>query len=363
MESSGRQSAFRASRDLQSECSEQIRLPAVVRPRLSQSPLLPALLSTILRLFLCHSHFLAHRDHAHVCHMIASCPPHHVISFRHLLSLPCIRPPSSRPCRLLHSTSYILPHSSRLSASRPLQPFGELPRPPSQPLRSPHPSETDRDGRERRMRQWRRQKQREADEIVLLPAEDDSAQHVTSNTTDSQDASVSIPSPEASKSATDPDSRYQTADDSTRASLMAFAELEGRLRAKQAIKESMQAALAVSTPTDSTTAAAATSTPTYPSPAPPTDADLMASSMDAFAALELQLAKKRLQKKQDYLDDPTTRTTEQTLTTADTQPAQLTVLTAPRMPEPQECCGMSCPNCVSYMHLPHVLGSITPLPS
>ena len=212
------------------------------------------------------------------------------------------------------------------------------------------------------MREWRRQRQREANEIVILPAEDDTAQYITGSRISAAHASpTSLPSSDPIPSATDPDTRYRTDDDSTRASLLAFAELEGKLRAKQAINST-----AHSTPppvfpaADMTTApAAAASAPvaTQP-PTTATDDELMASSMDAFAALELQLAKKRLQKKQEYLEDPTTHTTESTVTTADPQPTQLTVLTAPRMPEAQECCGMSCPNCVR--HTQHTLVISTP---
>ena len=209
------------------------------------------------------------------------------------------------------------------------------------------------------MREWRRQRQKETDEIVILPSSDGvSVQHATtaaigssSSSGATQESSLLPGTSQASSTITDPDSRYRTDDDSTRASLLAFAELEGRLRAKQAMKDVTDTAQRDLPPTAAGTAAAsptaAQSAPTAQPSTPSTEDDLLASSMDAFAALELMLAKKRLQKKQEYLEDPTARTTEQTLTTADKQPIQLTVLTPPRMPEPQECCGMSCPNCVS----------------
>lgn len=211
------------------------------------------------------------------------------------------------------------------------------------------------------MGEWRRQRQREADEIVLLTADDIDVPDVshTSSSSATQATPASLPStaslvaPNATTvivTATDPDNRYQTDDDSTRASLLAFAEFEGKLRAKQAIKHI--------TPTTSTAAHDTAPQPAArtPQPATPhTDNELMASSMDAFAALELQLAKKKLQHKHDYLSDPFTHTTQQTVTTADQPAVQLTVLTAPRMPEPQECCGMSCPNCVSDTSSGHTL--------
>ena len=283
-------------------------------------------------------------DHAGACFMISPHPLHHV---RRLLLLPRFHHVSIRSRRPLHSTSYVLPLSSRLSAPRPPLPFGEQLRTP-RPLRPPRVSEPDTDGRERGMREWRRERQRAADENVLLTPHNRTAEEDTANSGAARSFPTSLLSPEPLSVVSDPDTRYQTDEDSTRASLMAFAELEGKLRARQALRGVDKGTPVISGAAGSTTQTAVTSP--APTPSPPTsstDDELMASSMDAFAALELQLAKKRLQKKQDYLDDPTARTTQQTVTTAGQPPIQLTALTPPRMPEAQECCGMSCPNCVS----------------
>ena len=247
----------------------------------------------------------------------------------------------TRPRRTLHCHPCALPRSTRLSAARSLYPFGEPSVTPPRLRRTTHSNEAE-DARERRLREWRRQRQQEADEVVLLPAEVAAEQRATRG---APETVVSLTASAPPLSVADPDARYRTDDDSTRASLLAFAELEGRLRAKQALKDAADTAVAAML-----TAADSTVPDTQPA-ASTSDDELVSSSMDAFAALELQLAKKRLQRKQEYLSDPASRTTSQTVATASPQPQQLTVLTAPRMPEPQECCGMSCPNCVRLRHL------------
>ena len=71
---------------------------------------------------------------------------------------------------------------------------------------------------------------------------------------------------------------------------------------------------------------------------------MTAAGLDAFAALELQLAKKRLDAKRGYLHDPLAST--RAASAVESLQRGETVLAPPRLPEANECCGMSCPNCV-----------------
>lgn len=211
------------------------------------------------------------------------------------------------------------------------------------------------------------------DNLTRINNDDQSNNHVGSNSSNStfqfrQPTDQSDKKPagqDEGQSTPDPDGGFSLDADLARVSLLAFAEFEAKQRAKklQAEKIVNQTAINLQTlsvdPTNNSANQVSPdksfSQPFNQSTNQIVDNDPIAASMDAFVALERALALKKLKAKQEYLDDPTAKShvsgdksniksTNQSNSHSVDQP--LKRLEPPRMPEPYECCGMSCPNCV-----------------
>ena len=253
--------------------------------------------------------------------------------------------------RHLHSTPFSrLQPATRLSAPSAAPPSSLHPAPllhPSPPAAVSRLQSAKEDvAAALRLRGLRRRRRAEAERIVLLPSSDDERDIDVSV---GRAAAVSSPSAPTSPSAPpaaarvappsrlqDPDEGYLTDEDSTRASLLAFAEFDARNRAQRSLTLALPPAAATASPpsTPSTLSSSPSSSARPSSSSPQVDLTISAS-LDAFAELERSLALKRLNAKRWYL--------EEEATTPSTSAAVM--LTPPRMPEPGECCGMGCANC------------------